>query len=239
MGTLGDSVEPSCFTLRWGDGNSIDIDAITQFPPSHILRSRNPCGPSFTSGTFVLGDAKVSSFVGLLFDQFEVCSRTSISHTGDLIPTSGLWSTNGQLPAYSGGDIDATCTNVSAGELFYAYSQLPPECSTSWCSLAGLSSAQVATMGLVQADNGDTSLVIHHDALSHDNDDGGNAKLLISAPYLNNSGVEVQLFDDRAARNFSFGGQWYGSCANIEQDCHSWDTSSGFGTFSWRWVSLH
>jgi len=86
---------------------------------------------------------------------------------------------------------------------------------------------------------GSISLVVNHNNFAQDDGSAkgkGRANLFISAPDLAGQGTTVQIFDDRSARNESRPGVWYGVCANIRNDCHSWDSSLGLGYFSWTWV---
>ena len=48
-------------------------------------------------------------------------------------------------------------------------------------------------------------------------------------------GFDVEIFDDIGARNMSTPDNYYGSCASINNDCHSWDTREGLGYFNWKW----
>ena len=90
-------------------------------------------------------------------------------------------------------------------------------------------------MYFVQDNAGRLSLIVHADAAVNANADGGSLKIFVGAEDIANRGVELELFDDLGARNFS-DGSWFGSCANVNRDCHSWDTSVGMGYFAWRWV---
>ena len=76
-------------------------------------------------------------------------------------------------------------------------------------------------------------LVLIHDKV--DNADGGFAKVFVDAPSVAGRGVQVDLFDDIKAQNFSQPGGWYGQCSNVAQDCHSWDAAEGRGFMTWKW----
>lgn len=175
-----------------------------------------------------------------------VCNNSFIHHTythasthsaNDLIPSSALFSADGTAPNWTGVAAES-CTLVSAGELFYTSQQSPPECSAgSWCSLSGVNQAQSSVLTILQAADGRTELMVVHDATSDTNSDGGEMLMYMDASSLGGMGVQVELFDDRTARNFSNGVDWFGTCANKNGDCHSWDTSLGKGYFHWVWVS--
>jgi hypothetical protein len=87
----------------------------------------------------------------------------------------------------------------------------------------------------VQDAIGRLSLVVHMDAATTGNTDGGTAKLYIAADDIPDRGVQVIKYDDVGARNFS-DGSWFGTCANIGRDCHSWDSTVSRGYFGWTWV---
>lgn len=110
------------------------------------------------------------------------------------------------------------------------------DCPRSMCSHTGLHAADTMVVYFVEDAAGRTSFLIHNDAAP--NADGGSARISLEAPAVANQGVLVQRYDDVGARNFSRPGDWYGTCANVIQDCHSWDTTVGMGHFSWRWVGL-
>lgn len=58
-------------------------------------------------------------------------------------------------------------------------------------------------------------------------------KMFVGADALGGSGTVVTKFDDLAAKDSDH--EWYGTCANVRRDCHSWDTALGLGYFSWKW----
>lgn len=147
--------------------------------------------------------------------------------TGDAIPTTALWQYD---------TTDVGCVAVGGAELFYSMQRGSPICPTAYCSLTGLNEPNTVVMYFVRDAAGALSLVIHADASVSSNTDGGALKVLLTADDIPNTGVELIHFDDLGAKNFS-DGSWFGSCANVARDCHSWDTLISRGYFGWTWVS--
>ena len=152
----------------------------------------------------------------------------SIAFTGAAIPASGLWQSDTTMP----------CETVSGAEMFFSLQRGSSQCPTSYCQLTGLNEANAIVMYFVRDAAGDVSLIIQADAATAANSDGGQLKLYIEADDVAGMGVHPIVYDDPGARNFS-DGSWYGSCANIARDCHSWETASGRGYFAWTWVRMH
>lgn len=85
---------------------------------------------------------------------------------------------------------------------------------------SGLDEIATDMFYFIKDTSGGVNFVNLHDKIG--NEEGGRVKLSIEATNLNRQGVQVTFFDDIAAANYSRPGIWFGLCANINTDCHSW-----------------
>ena len=134
----------------------------------------------------------------------------------------GYWSRDGSANAGA-----SDCLKVTSGEMFYSYG-FP----TAFSSNTGLDEVEMDSLYFITDSTGKLFLAMVHDTIG--NEDGGFAKILIDAPDVAGLGVEVMLFDDVKAVNYSTPGNWYGQCSNMNTDCHSWMTDEGRDLETWR-----
>lgn len=148
----------------------------------------------------------------------------------DVIPHEASWL-----------DETGQCTSVSAGELFYAYAFGADECALVdvWCSLAAQNQKDTSVVSVVRDAGGDVFLIFNHNSYDPSSTASGSARLHVTVEGGTTSDAHVVLFDDRKALNYSKASDWFGDCAQISTDCHSWSSVQGQGYFSWAWVRQH
>lgn len=188
----------------------------------------NICGQNFSAGlwsarfTFFLRPP-LPHFICSPSDAFVRISVFPFESLGDQLPAFGLWSDDGATNAS-----DPSCKRKPAAELFYAYNY-----PNLWSPNTGLEETEADLIYFIKDAEGGVSLVNIHDKIG--NSDGGLLKMYMDANNLAGRGVNVQFYDDVTARNYSDPSLWFGECANVNRDCHSWDTNNAKGYFSAKW----